>query len=521
MTSPNPEEEVVINLKEEAPIEPSPLSISYYTIYRALKKLFPDQAHLIFAGIKKIFIVNTPSFPTLGISAEGSLFINETFWHKHIRSDNDLQTFIAHELFHYTSADVFSIVTEKDTKDYQLINMANNIAMDSRINALICNLFPQIIPENVFRKFYNEEMIQKDWLHKLLAPGYNFDHNKNVEEKGFGEIYNSFYDSEVMKPHHILADKVIEVLKKRPGKKTLKISLLGSHGMNIDDLTEEDMKDIDAIEVDMSGVSKEQLDKMKEDINKAAKEQAQEEKVEGGERSTKDKLKSAIHDMLAGEAGRQAGKSSQLAHTLIRQAIEVTEKFDIARFKKMAFDNIFHNVRSQARVKIGSYSTSPMLPSSFNKTDLIKIAAGIPVPIFKTKRYAYKFDKNLLPIYLDVSGSTNPFLPEIVRLIANVSNELDYVWGFSTEIHMHNMEELEQGKLKTTGGTDFDCVIDHAEQNKFEHIVVITDGEAYTRRKGKPEFLKSVVTILFGYSRKDNYFSVEYGNTHSIEEVKI
>jgi len=520
MTEQQPEETINQNIEEEV-IEPSPIPISYYSIYKALKGVFPDQAHLIFAGIKNIYLIkNNPGFGTLGISADGKLFICEEFWHKNIRDISSLQVFLAHELFHYTSADVFSIVTEKENKEYAMINMANNIAMDSRINALICNLFPRIMPELVFRRFYNEEIVKEDWLHKLLAPGYTFDDIKNSEEKGFSEIYNSFYDSEVLKPHHVLAEKVLDVLKKRPKKKVLKISLLGSHGTNIDELSEEDLQDIDAVEVDMSGVTKEELEKMKQDIQKASEEQTRQEQVEG-ERSNKERIKGAIKDMLSGEMGRAAGKGSKLAHTLIRQATEITEKFDIARFKKMAFDNIFHNVRSQARVKIGSYSTSPMLPTNFNKFDMVKLAAGLPVPLFKTKRMAYKFDKNLLPIYLDVSGSTNPFLPEIVRLIANVSNELDYVWGFSTEIHQHSMQELEAGKLKTTGGTDFDCVLDHAEEHNFEHIVVITDGEAWTRRKTRPEFLKSVVTILFGYARKDNYFSVEYGNTHMIDEVKI
>jgi len=130
-------------------------------------------------------------------------------------------------------------------------------------------------------------------------------------------------------------------------------------------------------------------------------------------------------------------------------------------------------------------------------------------------------DKNLLPIYLDVSGSTYSYLPEIITLISNVSDKLDYIWGFSTQVVKHTIDDLVKRNIKSTGGTCFKCIIKHAIENNFKHIVVITDGDASNPFTGKISDIESVVTILFGYANKQNYFSKHYENTHLIEEVKI
>jgi len=501
-------------------IPESPIPISFYSIYYALKAVFPDQADLIFSGIKKIYVVNDEMvFNTIGISKDRNLIINKKFWNMYVTDYDSLKTLLTHELYHYVLGDIYSLLTEDDDPEYQIKNMANNIAMDSRINAAICNIHPQISPESFFSRMYDKEKCDEFYMHKILTPGSTLDPDDENEAQLI-PFYEKFYSEDDICAHHDLAEVVERLLRKDPrmkGKNKVKIKLLGAHGQKgIEDISEEDLKNADIIEIDLSGLTKEQLEELKKAQQAGKKQEERQEGINGGNTNN---IKEALLDAISSQL--QAGQSSNVAQTLINTCREITEKFDINRFKKMAFDNIFHNVRSQARIKVGSYSTSPILPVRYNNFDLIKIALDIPVPFYKTRKYVSHFDKNLLPIYLDVSGSTTPYLPEIVRLIANVSEELDYVWGFSNIIHKHSIKDLDEGKITTTGGTDFDCVLDHAEKEQFEHIVVITDGYADTRRQGKPEWLKSVVTILFGGATKQNYFTVEYQNTHMIEEVKI
>lgn len=502
-------------------IQESPIPISFYSIYYALKSVFPDQADLIFSGIKKIYVIdNEVAFNTIGITKDKNLIINRTFWNKYVTDYDSLKTLLTHELYHYVLGDIYSLLTEDDDDEYELKNAANNIAMDSRINAAICNIHPEIRPDDFFTRLYDQEKCEEFYMHKILRPGSVL--NKEDEnEVQLIPFYDKFYSEEDICSHHDLAKVVEKLLRKDPrmkGKNKLKIKLLGGHGENpLDQLSEEDIKNADFIEIDMSNLTREQLEELKKAQQAGQKQQQRQDTINGGEENN---IKEALLDAISSQL--QAGKSSQIAQTLINTCREITEKFDINRFKKMAFDNIFHNVRSQARVRTGTYSTSPILPVRYNNFDLIKIALDIPVPFYKTRKFVDHFDKNLLPIYLDVSGSTNPYLPEIVRLIANVSEQLDYVWGFSNIIHKHTIKDLDEGKITTTGGTDFDCVLDHAEQEQFEHIVVITDGYASTRRGNeKPQWLKSVVTILFGGATKQNYFTQMYENTHMIDEVKI
>lgn len=187
----------------------------------------------------------------------------------------------------------------------------------------------------------------------------------------------------------------------------------------------------------------------------------------------------------------------------------------------LAFNSIFANFRSQAKVKTGTWSTSPIIPNSLAISDSIKLSMDYPTLLFKKRKYETKIDKNLLPIYLDVSGSTQPYLPEIIALITNVSSLIDYVWGFSDFVHKHEMQDLKENRIRSSGGTSFDCIIEHAVQNKFRNIVVITDGDAACKETEIIPSIESVVTILFGYGYKENFFSKTYGNTHTIDEVKL
>jgi len=520
--------------KEEAVvIEPNPLPITYRVIYDALRDVFPDHASLILNELRRIVVIEKESefFSTMGVTKDGTLFIARPFWDKHMKGDDALKTVLMHEMMHCIGGDMFHFVTkDDDPEEWELRNQANNIAMDSRINAYICNMRPDIYPEDFLAEFYDDEARKVNMLANLLTPSGTFEYDGGDQEDLMA-FHRKFYDTEDFCAHHDLYEKVLEIMRKMPKGKTLKIKLLGAHGASGDDLTDEDLEGVTHIEIDTS-----ELDKIKdEDAGKLREEEENLGPGTGGnadDGNLPDKIKEAIKDHIAGGAAG-AGKGSKSSAHLLTLAGDVTEKFDLSKFKKMMFDNIFHNVRSQAMVKTGSYGSSPVIPKRLSTTDMILAASGHTPVIWKTQKHSYKFDNNLLPIYLDVSGSTYRYLPRIVKLITNVSNELEFVWGFSNRIEKHTTKELDEGIIKGTGGTDFDCIIDHATENKYEHIVVISDGEAwcrydkggyYNEDTGPADMIpgiKSVVTVLFGYARKNNYFSRAYGNTHMIEEVIV
>ena len=134
-------------------------------------------------------------------------------------------------------------------------------------------------------------------------------------------------------------------------------------------------------------------------------------------------------------------------------------------------------------------------------------------------------EKICAPIYLDVSGSMHSYLPKICGVISHVDNNIDYVWGFSNEVHKHSMEDLRKGRLKTTYGTDFDCVITHAIENNFRNIVLITDGYAwlnnYKESEVKSKIKECIVILLDEYCARNNVLSNMYEKTYLLDEVTI
>lgn len=498
-------------------IQENPLEVSYDTIYNALLNVFPDHANLILSYLRRIILIekNLPWFSTMGVSREGDLYISKEFWDKYMIDKDALSTVLSHELRHCLSADIYTIKSKEDGDDYELQNSADLIAMDARINAYICMTRPDIFPEDFLSSFYNSEAIANEPLHALLTPSGYLGDMQDPDLKELQDYHTKFYNTEEFCSHHELSEKILKILKKRPKQKTLTIKLIGGHGQGGKELTEEDFKDCDQIIIEQEDPGKFREESY-DSIDTSAS-QCEPQTIE-------EKIKEIVKDTMAQQSANSAGKGNASSVNFIKLCDKVTEKLDISKFKKMMVDSLFHNVRTQAREKTSKYSTSPLVPTRISTTDLLLLSAGATPLLWKTPKYQYKFNNALLPIYLDVSGSTYSYLTRIVKLITNISTELEYVWGFSNKVAKHTVDQLREGKLNTTGGTDFDCILDHAKENKYKHIVVISDGCAYCRldaTKKKQEGLVSVVSVLFGYANQNNYFSNVYGNTKMIEEVII
>lgn len=488
---------------------PKPLDISFKLIFDVLSSLFEDHAPLILSSIKRIIVVkeDSPYFSTMGITKEGTLYISQSFWDQHMQDKDALATVLMHELMHVIGGDVVTFKTKEEDPDYKLRNQADLIAMDSRINAYICSNRKEINPSRFFKSFYNEEAIENDFLTKLLRPDSVFSRIDKVE-KDLLQFYTSFYSTKEFCNHSELSDYIFEILKKRQEEnpeQQIKIVLLGSHGEDGQELSDEDLEQIKnaIIEENSDFDGSSSTSQLDEDIKEAVLERISSETF---------------------EYSQEAGHSSTAAQSVLDMSGRISQKLSLVKFRNMMTSSIFSNVKQQARKKIAKYSYSPVLPMSLSSTDLILASSGVPPLLWRTKKYDTVLDNQLLPIYLDVSGSTYSFLPKIIKLITNASKEIDYVWGFSNNVVKHDIKDLKEGKINSTGGTDFVCILNHALENKYKHIVVITDGWAsnpYSLVEGTsrlPE-IKSVSTVLFGGPNKDNYFSAAYGNTFDLDEV--
>jgi len=99
-------------------------------------------------------------------------------------------------------------------------------------------------------------------------------------------------------------------------------------------------------------------------------------------------------------------------------------------------------------------------------------------------------------IYIDVSGSFKDELSFIYKLIESVKDFItEPIYIFSEYVTTIDFEELKNGKVKTSFGTDFDEVLMHAFENNFKKILVITDGVGIIKEENKINAIKKKMEI--------------------------
>ncbi|MHC5058240.1 MAG: hypothetical protein ACYTKD_26585, partial [Planctomycetota bacterium] len=79
-------------------------------------------------------------------------------------------------------------------------------------------------------------------------------------------------------------------------------------------------------------------------------------------------------------------------------------------------------------------------------------------------------------VYLDVSGSVHDDLPRILGVLGNMQSDIEKVFTFSNDIVETSLKALAKGEgIRTTYGTDFDCVAASILERGYPKAVMITD----------------------------------------------
>ena len=467
-------------------------------------------ALIIINNIRRLVIISGEGskelLPTLGINNKGELYVNKEFWYEHMQDSDARKTVLLHELMHTICGDTKQMLEiSDDDLEVGIKRSALNIATDARINAYIyrSNRFDCL---SFFNKFYSKDKMKKEELLALLRPEAK-DFLKNDELKRQYEILYSISSTTEVATYDDIYAEVLDILRKRP-KQEKSCYVIGKHGAPID---------------------KDELKKRVENGEKITVS-IEENGNSSSDEDTEDQIKEAIEGQI--EADKLAGKSSNIQRVMYELATDITKKLDLTALKQIKFNSIFHNVRLAGYVASKEITSSPIIPNKLHKSDLFMLSRGITPVMWKHEREVFRRKPELIPIYLDVSGSMWEDLPEIIQMILNIGEDIEYVWCFSNIISKHTMQDLHDRKIESTGGTDFDCVINHAIDNEFRDIVVITDGYATVRHdtqkkhnfnlKDKVPKIDSVVVVLTeNYSTERNYFSEIYKDTHPLGAVTL
>jgi len=362
-------------------------------------------------------IEESNSHPTAAISRDGRLLYNPRFVSDHVGCREDLFSLVFHEILHPLFG---HFVFEPGELE--------NIAADAIINATISTLYSeQSLGGNIFQKLYSPR-----GLEGILRP------ESRLANSRYGLVYDALYKTWGRSKDELSTGELIRALKiLTPAGESLRgILLIGGHGL---------LESSGASE-DLARLPEELLARMAEDVKRSVR----------------------------GKTSQQAGFSNDLVgmlmevlatHLSIRRLL--LEKFTTKR-KLDRFVELCREHRT-------CVSPLPICPS---KRDLVLLGSGI-YPLHFRNRLEQRVPRERgLAIYLDVSGSVNLYLPKILGVLQNLRREIKSAFQFSNKVVESSFEELVRGKVRTTHGTDFDCVARSILERGFDKALIITDGFA-------------------------------------------
>ena len=85
---------------------------------------------------------------------------------------------------------------------------------------------------------------------------------------------------------------------------------------------------------------------------------------------------------------------------------------------------------------------------------------------------------------------------------------------FSNKVQDVTLGALRRGEVRTTGGTDFDCVFRHALDHRYTKILVVTDGYAELDDRLRVEARRRQLRVFAVYTQRSRRSPLE----HAVEE---
>ena len=433
------------------------MEITLQTVRETLRNAFGRDS-FVAAFIKTVSADETCA--TASINANGVMRYNPAFVGQYVTSPADLFTVVTHELMH----PMFSHFVYQG-------GQLENLGADMVINAAISQVFAQRSGNGgLFKRFY-----KPIGLEGLLRPG------SDMYQSRYARLYSSFYESTTSAS--LSTGEVIQTLKVlTPSVEIPTIMLMGSHGQG-------QTKRGTGPDGAAPAFPADALSRIAEDLRRIAE-------------------RPGVYTAGYGEALYTFLLEVLKTHMSLKRALleRFTTRQKVDRFRRML---------TQPRISV---SPIPLQPS---KRDFVLLAAGMPPLHFHNHAQRVTTETRGLAIYLDVSGSVNQHLPEIIGLLRSLRTELKTIFLFSNKVVEVPFQTLLAGHIETTCGTDFNCIAQHLLANRFDKAVILTDGYASMTEENQVELRKRklcTLTILFGGKTDCDEFR-PFGDVVQLEDV--
>ena len=418
-------------------------------------------------------VTETEDVETFAMSGDGELLYNPKFKKKWITDENTLKEILLHEILHKVYNDFL-----RDNDHW------TNLGADVVINFTVKSMLGHC---DLMEKFYKDDRSQEAFLCPTFTSPY---------QTPLSNMWAILNNSHSTVTTEISNQEVIDALKGHFEKKNDKKSkkqpkLLGDHGEGQEEGDGGEGSESDSDKKAPAKISREDLNRIAEDIQKAG-----------------------------AQGGSLAGPGGVLGNILVN-AIRSNLTIKSRVFKNFALDNNMGKIKSYFTTTRRVSSVFPINPS---RSNLLMVAAGHCPTIWRNELRSENHKNKGVAVYVDVSGSMYREMPKICGLLGNMKSYLSQVYQFSTEVYRSEVKELSEGNFKTTGGTDFDCIVESAIKNSERKVVIITDGYAWIsddNEKRAKSCIDKALVILTGKrsANKDNWFSKNYGDTYLLEEL--
>lgn len=340
-----------------------------------------------------------------------------------------------------------------------------NIACDAIINSVISNLFAEASGSgSLFRRIYPE----RD-LPAILRP------DSELRFSRYERLYE-YLHPRAKQQTKLSAGEVIQTLRALVPAVPMKILLLGSHGPAA--ARGEGREGIPASAV--QGISKDFLEKLPTTSNGAG---------------CWDHLKDLLVEVLK---TKKTIRQSLLTGYTTRRKLE----------------GFFDEGQRMRRI------TSPF-PINPSRRDLVLLSAGVWPGFFRNRQSEIVRKQKGIAIFLDVSGSVNDYLPQIIGILSGFRDRIRTTLLFSNTVVEVPFGALCQGQVQTTYGTDFDCIAKTILAKEYERAVVITDGYGGLKEENSAALAKAgsrILTILFADKKECPEFE-PFGEVVKLEDV--
>jgi hypothetical protein len=361
------------------------------------------------------------------------LLINPDFVAQFCKRDEHLFLLVMHELWHVMLA---------HTSLFPRITQAQNIAFDAVINAGLLRQFDK----PAYRGFFESINPPDKFPHMLLRPPVGWPeapvYPNNIGPVGTARILRQLYPPRgAFRPVMPFYDEILDLIKEDMRQKGMLIEvpvLLGDHESQ-DAYKSKFLKDA------MGRVAKKWPMSIRQFGPPGQGGYMDDWEIDPY--STSQEIRRAFANVLRIALGRDAGEHR------IKQRSPISG---------MVGRGVLPNPRDRlihARKMLGAPTTLWEQQGTYK--------ARVP----ETKVRAH--------VYLDVSGSMSDVLPYLLNLIAPyVANGKANVFQFSTEVEALPLRSLQKGLVRSTGGTQIHCVMEHLAENR-EHVrrvLLLTDG---------------------------------------------